>query len=254
MTHEILPRLKKQFLQDEYIQHHTLWIKGFTESALAILLDAFESALPAAIKLAYLPTPGLIRLRLSGYYSDEQLLTGWMLKAVAELKALLQDHVIADEDKSIQELIGVLLQKKGMMLCTAESCTGGKIAEMITSVAGSSSYFAGGVVSYSNAVKHQLLGVRNETLEAYGAVSKEVVEEMVLGAQKVLGCACAISVSGIAGPTGGTTEKPVGSVWISVACNDKIHTELFRFGKNREQNIQRSANMSLLMLKGLLDN
>ena len=99
-----------------------------------------------------------------------------------------------------------------------------------------------------------MLGVRNETLEAYGAVSKEVVEEMVLGAQKVLGCACAISVSGIAGPTGGTTEKPVGSVWISVACNDKIHTELFRFGKNREQNIQRSANMSLLMLKGLLDN
>ena len=254
MTHEILPRLKKQFLQDEYIQHHTLWIKGFTESALAILLDAFESALPAAIKLAYLPTPGLIRLRLSGYYSDEQLLTGWMHKAVAELKALLQDHVIADEDKSIQELIGVLLQKKGLMLCTAESCTGGKIAEMITSVAGSSSYFAGGVVSYSNAVKHQLLGVRNETLEAYGAVSKEVVEEMVLGAQKALGCACAISVSGIAGPTGGTTEKPVGSVWISVACNDKIHTELFRFGKNREQNIQRSANMSLLMLKGLLDN
>jgi nicotinamide-nucleotide amidase len=254
MINEVLPRLKSLFLQDEYIQHHTLLIKGFSESALAIFLDAFEQALPEAIKLAYLPTPGLIRLRLSGYYGDEQLLTSWMLKAVTELKALLQGSVIADEDKSIPELIGALLQKQGLMLGTAESCTGGKIAEMITSIAGSSTYFAGGVVSYSNAVKHQLLGVKNETLDCYGAVSREVVEEMVLGAQRVLGCACAIAVSGIAGPTGGTTEKPVGFVWISVACNDKLHTESFQFGKNREQNIQRSANMSLLMLKGLLEN
>lgn len=252
MTEEILPRLKKQFPRDEYIKHQTLWVSGYTESALAIRLADFENEMPDFVTLAYLPTPGLIRLRLSAYHANEQQVNSAIGELVDKLKEILTGNILAEEDKSVQEIIGDILREKGLLLGTAESCTGGKIAEMITSVAGSSDYFVGGIVSYSNNVKHQILDVSNLSLDVYGAVSKQVVEEMAQGAMKALNCDCAVATSGIAGPGGGTLEKPVGTVWIAAAYGTKIKSEQFLFGKNREQNIIRSANMALLMLKELL--
>lgn len=252
ITREILPRLKNQFPRDEYIKHQTLWVSGYTESALAIRLANFENEMPAFVTLAYLPTPGLIRLRLSAYHANEQQVNKAIAELTHKLKEILNENILAEEDKPIQEIIGDILRKKGLLLGTAESCTGGKIAEMITSIAGSSDYFVGGIVSYSNNVKHQILDVSNLSLDTYGAVSRQVVEEMAQGAIKTLNCDCAVATSGIAGPGGGTADKPVGTVWIAAACGGKIKSEQFLLGKDREQNIMRSANMALLMLKELL--
>lgn len=252
MKEEILPRLKAKFRQDLYIKHQTLWVSGYTESALAMHLEEFEKQLPAFVSLAYLPTPGLIRLRLSAYYEDASAVESAMREQTDKLRGLLEGNILAEEDKPIQEIIGEVLRCKKLTLGTAESCTGGKIAEMITSVPGSSDYFVGGIVSYSNNVKHQILDVSNLSLDTYGAVSRQVVEEMVTGALRTLNCDCAVATSGIAGPGGGTDEKPVGTVWIAVAWKDRVKSQLFHFGKNREQNILRSANMALLMLNSLL--
>lgn len=252
MKEEILPRLKARFRQDLYIKHQTLWVSGFTESGLAMHLEGFEEQLPPFVSLAYLPTPGLIRLRLSAYYGDESAVESAIAEQTDKLRILLGENILAEEDKPIQEVIGEVLRNKKLTLGTAESCTGGKIAEMITSVPGSSDYFVGGIVSYSNNVKHQVLDVSNLSLDTYGAVSRQVVEEMVTGAMKTLNCDCAVATSGIAGPGGATPDKPVGTVWIAAACKNKVISQLFHFGKNREQNIVRSANMALLMLNGLL--
>lgn len=249
---EILPRLKKRFRQDLYIRHQTLWVSGYTESGLAMHLEEFEKGLPSFISLAYLPTPGLIRLRLSAYYSDKEEMDSAISEQTGRLRILLKENILAEEDKPVQEIIGDVLRSKKLTLGTAESCTGGKIAEMITSIPGSSDYFVGGIVSYSDKVKHQVLEVSNLSLDTYGAVSRQVVEEMVTGAMKTLNCDCAVATSGIAGPGGGTTEKPVGSVWIAVAWKNSVKSQLFQFGRNREQNIMRAANMALLMLKDLL--
>lgn len=252
MKEEILPRLKQKFRQDLYIKHQTLWVSGYTESGLAMYLEEFEKGLPPFISLAYLPTPGLIRLRLSAYYTDESVVKSAISEQTDKLHGLLNGNILTEEDKPIQEVIGEILRNKSLTLGTAESCTGGKIAEMITSVPGSSDYFVGGIVSYSNNVKHQVLDVSTLSLDTYGAVSRQVVEEMVIGAMKTLNCDCAVATSGIAGPGGGTSEKPVGTVWIAAAWKNRVKSQLFHFGKNREQNIIRSANMALLMLNDLL--
>lgn len=253
MKEEVIPRLKNRFQQDEYIKHQTLWISGFTESALAIHLTDFEKELPSFIKLAYLPTPGLIRLRLSAYYKDELTVDSAIKEQTAKLKLLLDGNILTEEDKPIQEIIGDILRLKNRTMGTAESCTGGKIAELITSVPGSSSYFLGGIVSYANTVKQDVLHVSEVSLHTYGAVSQQVVEEMALGALKTLNCDCSVATSGIAGPEGGSPDKPVGSVWIAVASKEKIKSRMFQFGKNREQNILRASNTALLMLKELIE-
>lgn len=158
------------------------------------------------------------------------------------------------DKKSLGEQTGELLRAKGLVMGTAESCTGGRIANMITLVAGSSEYFAGGVVSYSNDVKHNVLGVSEESLSQHGAVSREVVEQMALGAIRVLGCDCSVATSGIAGPGGGTPEKPVGTVWIAAALKDRIISRCWHFGTERQQNIQSAADAALTMLSELLTN
>lgn len=252
MTHEVLPRLKKAFLQDVFIKHQSCWVSGFPESALAIRLADFEEELPSFIKLAYLPQPGIIRLRLSAYASGEETAVAAIHAQQEKLRAILGDHLLIEEDRPIEERIGEILKEKRLVMGTAESCTGGRIASMITSIPGSSDYFAGGVVSYSNEVKHAVLGVSEEDLARYGAVSEPVVEQMALGAIRTLGCDCAVATSGIAGPGGGTPEKPVGTVWIAAAFKDKVISERYSFSTIREQNIQRSANMALLMLVRLL--
>lgn len=252
MANEVLPRLKAHFRQDMFIRHRTCWVSGYPESVLAIKLAPFEEQLPPFVKLAYLPQPGLIRLRLSAYAES----SGQAERAIAEqtdkLHTILAGNILADEDKAIEIQIGELLRTEQLTMGTAESCTGGRIANMITLVPGSSDYFAGGVVSYSNEVKQHVLGVSEESLRQHGAVSREVVEQMALGAVRVLGCDCAVATSGIAGPGGGTPDKPVGTVWIAAALGERVISECYRFGTVRDQNIQRSANMALLMLLHLL--
>ncbi|MDR1402968.1 MAG: CinA family nicotinamide mononucleotide deamidase-related protein [Tannerellaceae bacterium] len=253
MTNEIIPRLKKKFGRDIFIRHKTTWTSGFTESALAMQLAGFEEQLPPFVKLAYLPQPGLIRLRLSacgknGEQESEQVITALNEK----LHKLIAGHILATEDKAIEEQMGEALLAKGLTMGTAESCTGGRIASMLTAIPGSSRYFAGGVVSYSNDVKRRVLGVSEEDLSRYGAVSRPVVEQMSAGAIRVLGCDCAVSTSGIAGPDGGTPEKPAGTVWIAAAYKGKVVARQHRFAGIREMNIVRASNMALLALLELI--
>jgi len=253
MSNEIIPRLKTRFNQNLFIRHQTCWVAGFTESALAIKLTDFEKQLPSFVKLAYLPQPGLIRLRLSAYAEKEEEAIVAIAEQREKLHAILAGNILVEEDKVIEVQIGEILREKHLHIGTAESCTGGHIAGMITSVAGSSDYFVGGIVSYSNEVKHRVLGVSEESLSKYGAVSQEVVEQMVAGATRVLDCDCAVATSGVAGPGGGTEEKPVGTVWIAAKLKDKTVSECFHFGTIRDQNIQRASNMALLMLLKLLE-
>lgn len=253
MTHEVIPRLRAFFDQDLFIRHRTCWVSGFTESALAIHLADFESALPDFVKLAYLPQPGIIRLRLSVYAAQEELARETLNALSARLRERLEEHILAEEDKGVEVVIGERLRRLGWRMGTAESCTGGRIASMVTSVAGSSDYFSGAVVSYSNEVKREVLGVSAADLEQYGAVSGPVVEQMARGAVRLLGVDCAVATSGIAGPGGGTPEKPVGTVWMAAAVKDRVVSKCFHFGTVREQNIQRAANMALLLLLGELE-
>lgn len=251
---EIISRLKQHFRQDIHILHHTTWINGFTESMLAIHLEEFENALPSTVKLAYLPQPGLIRLRLTVHAKTEEEAQNTQADQQLKLRKLLKGHILTEEDKAPDLLIGEILKKKGWTMGTAESCTGGRIASIITSSPGSSAYFSGGIVSYSNHVKVKSLGVNSEDINRYGAVSREVVEQMAKGAINQLDCNCAVATSGIAGPDGGTPDKPVGTVWIAAAVGEKVVSECYLFSSVREQNILRSSNMALLMLFNLLKN
>lgn len=248
MTNEVVPRLKDKYQRDVYIRHQTYWVSGFSESALALYLEDFENQLPSFVKLAYLPQLGLIRLRLSVYANQADEAEGTINEEKNKLKALLKDHIIAEEDINLEVLIGEKLRKSGLTVGTAESCTGGAIASLLTSVPGSSDYFLGGVVSYANAVKQHVLGVSQHDLEQYGAVSKEVVEQMAQGALRVLGCDYAVATSGIAGPGGGSEDKPVGTVWFAVADKDRVVSEMYCINTNRAQNIKRAVTFSLLLL------
>lgn len=252
MTNEVLPRLKKRFHQDLFIRHQTFWIGGYPESVLAIKLAPFEDQLPACAKLAYLPQLGVIRLRLSVYAKSEKEVESVIGEQKAKLRSFLEGHILAEEDKALEEQIGDVLRAKKLMMGTAESCTGGRVANMITLIPGSSDYFAGGIVSYTNEVKQQVLGVSEESLKQCGAVSREVVEQMAVGAMRVLGCDCSVATSGIAGPGGGIPEKPVGTVWIAAAYKERMVSHCYHFGTVRDQNIQRAANTALLLLLGLL--
>ncbi|MDR1555861.1 MAG: CinA family nicotinamide mononucleotide deamidase-related protein [Tannerellaceae bacterium] len=254
MTNEVVPRLKQAYRSHVFIRHQTIWVSGYGESALAMQLESFENELPSFMKLAYLPQPGLVRLRLSAYAGSEEEASQSVARQKEKLHGLLAGHILsAGEDKAPEELIGDALLARGLTMGTAESCTGGRIASMITSVAGSSRYFTGSVVAYGNQVKSRVLGVPERDLQAYGAVSRIVVEHMALGALRALHCDCALATSGLAGPGGGTPGKPVGTVWIAACVNDRIVSECYRFGTIREMNISRTANTALLMLLGLLN-
>lgn len=244
----ILPRIATQYKQDLYVAHRTVWVKGYTESALAIYLADFEAELSYKAKLAYLPSYGMIRLRISVYLQDEVECNQIADKYLQKLERLLGDAIFAHDDISLQRVIGQLLLDSGKYMATAESCTGGAIAASITANSGSSAYYKGSVVSYHNDVKHAVLGVKEDDLLNYGAVSEPVVEQMAQGVVKALGVDYAVATSGIAGPDGGSVEKPVGTVWIAVASKVAVKSHCFRFGIDREQNIQRSVSNALLML------
>ena len=247
MTNEILPRLKKRFKQDVYIRHQTFRVTGYSESALAIRLADFENNLPSFVRLAYLPQLGIMRLRLSAYAPDEQEAVEAIRTLHNQLKELLYGNIWDEGDKNLEIIVGEKLRSLGQTIGTAESCTGGSIAALLTSVAGSSDYFAGSIVAYANSVKHNILGVSESDLNQYGAVSQQVVEQMAKGALRVLGCDWAIATSGIAGPGGGTPEKPVGTIWIAVANKNNVISKNYHFNSIREQNIQRTVNMALML-------
>lgn len=252
MSNEVLPRLKRYFNTPSLL-HKTVLVYGIPESSLAIKLTDWENKLHSCLKLAYLPSPGLVKLRLTGSLPDKIQLERIIEKELVKLRGILGNSILAEEDIPVEEVIGKLLKKKNMTLVTAESCTGGNIAHLITSVPGSSAYFKGSVVAYSNEIKQKILGVSPEALSACGAVSQEVVEQMAKGALEKLGGDVAISVSGIAGPDGATEDKPVGTVWICARTKDNTISRRFQFGALRVRNINMASLSALAMIKEIIE-
>lgn len=244
MREEIIPRLKRQFQVNSYLRRDYL-VTGYSESALASHLALFEDQLPAPFSLAYLPSYGGILLRLSAW--GEEHASAMDLQG-CELRRLLGNNCITEGNKKAEELLGELLCGKQLNLSTAESCTGGYIAHLITSIPGASSWYMGSVIAYDNSVKKKLLKVKNETIETYGEVSHEVAEQMVMGVATATETSCAIAVTGIMGPEGGTKEKPVGTVWIATLYREEIITRKYNVGNNRAQNIERTAGIAILQL------
>lgn len=247
MTKDILPALKLQFNTD-YIEHRTFFVKNYAEAILAEVLEDWETNLPSSLKLAYLPQPGAMRLRLSAQGPSLETLISDLNGVEVSLREILQGDVFAEDERLIEAQVGDLLVEKGLMLATAESCTGGRMASRLTQIPGSSAFFEGAIVSYSNEVKKKQLGVLSSTLEEFGAVSEQTAIEMVEGVCKQLQVSCGLAATGIAGPSGGVVGKPVGTVWIAVKCKDIVVTRLLNYNHGREMNIERACNHAFLML------
>jgi nicotinamide-nucleotide amidase len=251
MRKYVLPALQERFSLPA-IEHRTVLTYGTYEAHLSGMLEAFEASLPTHIKLAYLPSQGRVRLRLSGQGDTKEHLTQMMDKKEAELISVVHKFVYGKDEETLEQVTGALLRKHGKRVVTAESCTGGYIAHLITSVPGSSDYFIGSVVAYSNDVKIKELGVGEETLAQFGAVSRETVTEMATGVRERLHADYALAVSGIAGPDGGSPEKPVGTVWLALATPDGVKTELLHLPFNRIENITRASYTAINMLRKTL--
>ena len=249
MLHSVLPKLKDS-INVPALEHRTLLTAGIGESFIAERLVQFEAGLPSHVKLAYLPAYGMVRLRLTGKGNDRSSLATELNNLFAALQTLVKEWMIAAEDVTVPEIISALLKERGATVSTAESCTGGYIAHLLTSLPGSSAVFSGSVVAYANTVKEAVLGVESKTLAEHGAVSEQTVRQMATGVCQRLQTDYAIATSGIMGPDGGSAEKPVGTVWIAVAGKDgrataqKVH---FRF--DRKRNIELAANNALLLLR-----
>ncbi len=248
VENSVLPALKEHFTLPTII-HKTLFTFGQGESLLAESLTEFESALPSHIKLAYLPNYGAVKLRLTGKGANKEKLETEMAGLFAEMKTLVKDFVVADEDITMQEAVAKLLDKHKLFVGTAESCTGGYLAHLFTSRPGSSSSFKGGIVSYANEAKENILGVQHATIVTHGAVSEETIIEMIQGALETLNVDYAIATSGILGPDGGTPQKPVGTAWIGVGNRKEIKTQKFFFRYDRRRNIELAATNALNMLR-----
>lgn len=251
MEKHVLPLLAKQD-PDLFICHETILVGGIGESYLAEEIKDIEAELPPSIKLAYLPTLAFIRLRLSGKSRNKSDIMLQVALFKTKLLHRLQQYVIADYDTSIEPYLIKELSRRGTTLTTAESCTGGSLAASLTSVAGSSAVFLGGTIPYSNTLKQQLLQVNEATLIQYGAVSEQTAIEMVSGSKKVFSSDYAIATTGIAGPGGGTPEKPVGTIWVAVAGKKEVITKKFQFDNDRLINIERTRMNALLLLWKLL--
>ena len=231
------------------IVHRNIMTYGTFEARLAERLEGFEKELPPGVRLAYLPAHGLIKLRLTGRGSDADRIKRITGEQVEKLYTIIPDVIYGEDEVMLEEVAGKLLLKKNLTLSTAESCTGGKIASLITSVPGSSSWYKGSVIAYENSVKTSLLGIDPETIKRTGAVSRETAEQMASGVRRLMQTDYSVAVTGIAGPAGGTPEKPVGTVWIAVASADGIVSELHHFADERMINILRSSYTALNMLR-----
>lgn len=247
MMPEVIEIMKQHF-KSEAVEYKTLLVSGIGESFLSDKLEGFEANLPKGISLAYLPKGGTIRLRLTAKGADRNKVTDMLDKQTELLLASVKDYFMGFECDNLAETLGERLSENGKTVATAESCTGGNIAHLITLVAGSSRYYKGSVVSYANEVKEKVLGVRAGDLQQYGAVSEEVVKQMAEGVKRLLKTDYAIATSGIAGPSGGNDEKPVGTVWIAVAGERGCVAEKFLFNTTRDNFIERTSNQAILML------
>lgn len=253
MIHEVLPRLRAKNADEIY--HYTVKTIGVGESFLAEEIKDWEEKLRnEGLKLAYLPSPGIVKLRISAFGKDLEQIKEKVHEYVDELETLIPHYIFGYNKDQLSEIVGIKLLAKEKTLGICESCTGGYLSHLLTSVSGSSAYYQGSMVTYSNELKMNILGVKKETLESHGAVSEPVVEEMVKGGLKAFGTDYAIAISGIAGPTGGTPDKPVGTVCIAVGSSIEIRKFTFRFGKNRERNIHMSAIYALNELRKMLDD
>ena len=249
---EVFPLLKRHFAKDEFVEHRTFIVAGYSESVLSGKLEIFEREIPKGIHLAYLPKPGIIRLRLTGISRDRDWLAEQMRQLTVRLESVVGENIICEEDKMPAEILGDILRRQGPTVATAESCTGGNIAHEITAVAGCSDYYKGSVVSYANEVKIRQLGVDASVLERDGAVSEPVVRQMAEGVASLLQTDCAVATSGIAGPGGGTPDKPVGTVWIAATAGGRTVSRLYRFAGNRQRVINHATMIAEIMLIGLL--
>ena len=243
MLPEVVARANERFAPGEAVHHHSMIVTGITESALAERLEGFEASLDADTHLAYLPNPGYIRLRLDSRTDEEAFRS-----AVRRLLDEVEPFLIYDGDATPASILIDTLRRRELTVATAESCTGGNIAHLITAIAGASEVFTGGVVSYANEVKCGILGVNSADIEAFGAVSREVVEQMAAGACRAAGARCAMATSGVAGPGGGTPDKPVGTVWMAWCVDGKVTSQLFRFPGDRSRVIDRATSEALLGL------
>jgi len=262
MENEVLPRLKENFpsvlprlkenFPSEPISHRTILTIGEGESRIAKRIDDFAESLPENVKLAFLPGLGQVRLRLTGRGGDAADLETILDAKKTELETLIPELIFGYEKETLEEKLGLMLKERALTLATAESCTGGHIAHKLTTVPGSSAYFLGGVVSYSNEMKMRQLNVQAATLEANGAVSEAVVQEMAQSVIANIGSDISLSISGIMGPGGGSEEKPVGTVWLAVANKDRVVTEKLTIGKNRITNIQYASVKALDLVRRFL--
>ena len=248
ITSQVVPYLLAT-IEMPAIVHRTAFTAGQGESMLAELLKDFEPSLPPNIKLAYLPNYGMVKLRLTARGNNKEEVEKELLPYFEQLQVLVKEFLVTNEDVGLETVIGEILKAKGKTMGTAESCTGGYIAHLITSIAGSSSYYNGSVVSYSYEAKENILGVKHKTLETTGAVSQETVTQMLAGALKTLNVDYALAVSGIMGPDGGTDDKPVGTVWIAVGNKEKTETLKLNLRFDRQRNITITANNALNFLR-----
>lgn len=251
MQDEVMPRLKARFSLRSIV-HRTLITAGLAESMLAERIAPWEEALPPYLKLAYLPNPGAVRLRLSAYEVEGESVAREIAERFEALKQIIPEYVVGYETATVQELVHRTLTERGETLATAESCTGGAIAARFTAMAGASAYFRGGVVAYSNDLKQQVLGVSADDLERFGAVSEPVARQMAEGVRRLAGSDYAVATTGIAGPAGGSEEKPVGTVWIAVAGPRGTVAVCRQCGTDRGQIVDRASSFAIGMLRDAL--
>ncbi|TRZ41806.1 competence/damage-inducible protein A [Robertkochia solimangrovi] len=249
IDHKVIPLLKEKF-HKSHIVHRTLLTYGLGESALAERIEAWEDTLPAGIKLAYLPNLGKVRLRLTGKGDDKEAIENEINRRFEMLHPLIGEYIVGFEDEGeLEEIIGDLLLKAGMTIATAESCTGGKLAGLITSVPGASSWFKGSVVSYATEVKENVLGIPHEMIEEHSVVSAAVAEAMAVNVRKLMNTDFALSTTGNAGPSKGESDEDVGTVFIALATKGEVIVEKFNFGNHRSKVVNRAIHKALEMLK-----
>jgi nicotinamide-nucleotide amidase len=248
ITTEVLPRLQQSFTMP-FISHRTMLTAGVGESFLAEAIQHWEEKLPAHLKLAYLPNYGMVRLRITGWSTNKAQLEQELDTEFATLKKLVQEWLVIDEDASLPMALSKLLRSKNKTMATAESCTGGYLAHLITAIPGASNVYKGSIISYDNEVKINQLQVSPIILQKMGAVSEEVVTEMAAGVLAKLNTDYAVAVSGIMGPDGGSPEKPVGTVWVAAGNKHKLVTQKFQFRFDRDRNIEMTATQALNLLR-----
>lgn len=253
MESDVLPRLNSFFEKDSIIQK-TILLRGVGENTIAEKIKSIEEGLPSYVRISYLPQSTFVKVRLTGEHHDPIFLDKFLDDEMNKIKGVLEDNILSTEDIAPEKILTNILKEKNLTISTAESCTGGTIASYLAKHPGSSSFYIGSVVAYCNEVKHNVLGVSQETLDSVGAVSQQTVEQMVKGVCRLLKTDVGIAVSGVAGPDGGTKEKPVGTVWIAVGTEKEVVAKKLQLGTSREKNIEKASFEAIFLAKEFVQN